>query len=338
VGTSKNAKRAALVHLCFNVIGTVLCLVLYYVVKWVFDPVLLRTATTPFTIAIAHSCFNVFCTAVLFPMGGILEKMVCTLVPDAKKPEAVTELDARLLNTPALALERCHVLAVDMGNTAIDAMKDALQCLNHYDEETAQSIHEAEDKTDHYEDLLGTYLVKLSSRQIGENESEEAAKLLKVIGDFERISDHAVNILESAEEMQEKNLQFSEKAQHELAVFIGALTETLDQARYAFVEDDLQAAFKVEPLEEVIDNLKENLRKRHIKRLQQGECSIDVGFVWTDLLTNFERTSDHCSNIAGCVIDVKHHNMNMHETLRETRADNAEYKALYDEYKQKYAV
>ena len=338
VGTSKNAKRAALVHLSFNVIGTVLCLVLYYVVKWVFDPVLLRTATTPFTIAIAHSCFNVFCTAVLFPMGGILEKMVCTLVPDAKKPEAVTELDARLLNTPALALERCHVLAVDMGNTAIDAMKDALQCLSHYDEETAQSIHEAEDKTDHYEDLLGTYLVKLSSRQIGENESEEAAKLLKVIGDFERISDHAVNILESAEEMQEKNLQFSEKAQHELAVFIGALTETLDQARYAFVEDDLQAAFKVEPLEEVIDNLKENLRKRHIKRLQQGECSIDVGFVWTDLLTTFERTSDHCSNIAGCVIDVKHHNMNMHETLRETRADNAEYKALYDEYKQKYAV
>ena len=159
-----------------------------------------------------------------------------------------------------------------------------------------------------------------------------------MIGDFERISDHAVNILESAEEMQEKNLQFSEKAQHELAVFIGALTETLDQARYSFVEDDLQAAFKVEPLEEVIDNLKENLRKRHIKRLQQGECSIDVGFVWTDLLTNFERTSDHCSNIAGCVIDVKHHNMNMHETLRETRADNAEYKALYDEYKQKYAV
>jgi len=338
VGTSKNAKRAALVHLIFNVLGTLLCLVLYYLVKWIFDPALLSMQTTPFTIAIAHSCFNVFCTAVLFPMGGVLEKLVCIMVPDAKKPETVTELDDRLLTTPVVALERCRIVAIDMANVAVDAMKDAISCLTRYDEDAAAAIREAEDKTDHYEDLLGTYLVKLSSRQIGENESAEAAKLLKMIGDFERISDHAVNVLESAEEMIEKKIQFSPKAEHEMAVLMGALSETLDLARKSFIENDLQAAFKVEPMEQVIDNLKETLRTRHIKRLQQGECSIDVGFVWTDLLTNMERTSDHCSNIAGCVIDVAHHNMNMHETLRETRADSAEYKALYDEYKKKYVV
>ena len=338
VGTSKNAKRAALVHLCFNVIGTAICLILYYVVKWVFDPVLLSAQTNPFSIAITHSCFNVFCTVVLFPMAGLLEKLVCHLVPDAKRPEVATELDDRLLTTPAVALERCRVLSVDMANVAVDAMKDAISCLTRYDEETAAQVREAEDRTDHYEDLLGTYLVKLSSRRIGEQESAEAAKLLKVIGDFERISDHAVNVLESAEEMNEKNLQFSDAASHEMAVLLGVLSETLDLARQSFIENDLQSAFKVEPMEQVIDNLKETLRTRHIKRLQQGECSIDVGFVWTDLLTNLERTSDHCSNIAGCVIDVAHHNMNMHEMLRETRTDSAEYKALYEEYKKKYAV
>ena len=338
VGTSKNAKRAALVHLCFNVIGTIICLVLYFVVKWVFNPALLSAQTNPFTIAIAHSCFNVFCTVVLFPMAGLLEKLVCHLVPDAKKPETATELDDRLLTTPVVALERCRVVAVDMANVAVDAMKDAIGCLTRYDEGIAEQVREAEDRTDHYEDLLGTYLVKLSSRQIGEQESAEAAKLLKVIGDFERISDHAVNVLESAEEMNEKNLKFSQKASHEMAVLLGVLSETLDLARQSFIENDLNSAFKVEPMEQVIDNLKETLRTRHIKRLQQGECSIDVGFVWTDLLTNLERTSDHCSNIAGCVIDVAHHNMNMHEMLRETRADSAEYKALYDEYKKKYTV
>lgn len=338
VGTNKNARRAALVHLCFNVIGTLICLVLFLLVKAIFNPAILDAATTPFSIAIAHSCFNVACTAILFPAAGLLEKLVCHLVPDDKKPVVVSELDARLLTTPAVALERCHIVATDMANIAVDAMKDAMTCLTHYDEELAQSIRNAEDKTDHYEDMLGTYLVKLSSRQMGSAESAEAAKLLKVIGDFERISDHAVNVVESAEEMIEKKLQFSPAGAHEMARMVGAVSETLDQARQSFIENDLNSAFRVEPLEQVIDTLKETLRTHHIKRLQQGECSIDVGFVWSDLLTNLERVSDHCSNVAGCVIDVAHNNMNMHEMLRETRTDNAEYKVLYEDYKKKYAV
>lgn len=338
VGTNKNARRAALVHLCFNVIGTLICLILFLLVKAIFNPAILDAATTPFSIAIAHSCFNVACTAILFPAAGLLEKLVCYLVPDDKKPVVVSELDARLLTTPAVALERCHIVATDMANIAVDAMKDAMTCLTHYDEELAQSIRNAEDKTDHYEDMLGTYLVKLSSRQMGSAESAEAAKLLKVIGDFERISDHAVNVVESAEEMIEKKLQFSPAGAHEMARMVGAVSETLDQARQSFIENDLNSAFRVEPLEQVIDTLKETLRTHHIKRLQQGECSIDVGFVWSDLLTNLERVSDHCSNVAGCVIDVAHNNMNMHEMLRETRTDNAEYKVLYEDYKKKYAV
>ena len=338
VGTNKNARRAALVHLCFNVIGTLICLILFLLVKAIFNPAILDAATTPFSIAIAHSCFNVACTAILFPAAGLLEKLVCHLVPDDKKPVVVSELDARLLTTPAVALERCHIVATDMANIAVDAMKDAMTCLTHYDEELAQSIRNAEDKTDHYEDMLGTYLVKLSSRQMGSAESAEAAKLLKVIGDFERISDHAVNVVESAEEMIEKKLQFSPAGAHEMARMVGAVSETLDQARQSFIENDLNSAFRVEPLEQVIDTLKETLRTHHIKRLQQGECSIDVGFVWSDLLTNLERVSDHCSNVAGCVIDVAHNNMNMHEMLRETRTDNAEYKVLYEDYKKKYAV
>lgn len=337
-GTNKNAKRAALVHLSFNVIGTILCLVLFCIVKYTFAPVLLDESAHYVSIAVAHSLFNIFCTLVLFPMGGILEKLVVRLVPDAKSKEAVVELDERLLATPSLALESCHNLAVDMVDAACDALRGGIKSLRDYSEELAEAVCENEERTDHYEDILSTYLVKLSSHQISAADSAEAAKLLRLIGDFERISDHGVNILKSAEEMRDKELSFTEAAQKELDVILDAAGEILALSRRAYVDNDLEAALCVEPLEQVIDMLKEHLRARHIVRLQQGNCSIDVGFVWSDLLTNIGRTSDHCSNIAGCVIDMASNNMNIHESLRAFRNESPEFRAKFNEYAKKYAV
>ena len=229
------------------------------------------------------------------------------------------ELDDRLLTTPPIALQRCREVAADMAETAVSALKDSLISLRSYSPELAASIREKEELTDHYEDLLGTYLVKLSAKQISEADSAEAAKLLKMIGDFERISDHAVNLLESAEELENKGLAFTSSAVSELETISSAVNEILDLSLTSFLADDLKAASMVEPLEQVIDGMKEQMRTRHILRLQQGLCSIDAGFIWADLLTNLERTSDHCSNIAGCVIDMAQGNMNIHEILREAK-------------------
>ena len=200
------------------------------------------------------------------------------------------------------------------------------------------SIREKEDKTDHYEDILGTYLVKLSARQISAADSREAAKLLKIISDFERIADHAVNILESAEELRKKEIQFTEAATGELAVLSMAVSDILDLSLTSYLQNDLSAAAKVEPLEQVIDQLKEQLRTRHILRLQKGDCTIDAGFTWLDLLTNLERTADHCSNIAGCVIDAAHDMMNLHQSLREVRNGSEEFQERYREYRRRYAL
>lgn len=205
-------------------------------------------------------------------------------------------------------------------------------------QETAASIREKEEKTDHYEDILGTYLVKLSARQISEEDSGQAAKLLKIIGDFERISDHAVNLLESAEELRGKNLAFTDRAISELKQISRAVSEIIDLSLQAFLEDDLKTASMVESLEEVIDQLKEQMRTHHILRLQQGKCSIDVGFVWSDLLTDLERTADHCSNIAGCVIDMAYHRMNIHESLRNFRNDSEDFRENFEKYAIKYAL
>ena len=202
----------------------------------------------------------------------------------------------------------------------------------------ASSIRKKENKTDHYEDILGTYLVKLSAKQIGESDSAEAAKLLKLIGDFERIADHAVNLLESAEELRKKELVITDAAASELEVISRAVNEILDLSLNAFLQDDVEAAFMVEPLEQVIDHLKEQMRTRHILRLQQGACSIDSGFVWSDLLTDLERTSDHCSNIAGCVIDMAQRNMELHQSLREFRNDSERFRELYKAYTKKYTL
>ncbi len=338
VGANKNAKRAALVHLSFNVIGSAVWLLVFYLVKVIFHPLLLDQPASLLGIAIAHSIFNVLCTMIMLPLSGLLEKLVTKLVPDTKKPEIFAELDERLLTTPPIALDRCRKVAADMAKTAVSSLKEGMDSLQNYSVELAESIRKKEEKTDHYEDILGTYLVKLSTRQVGESSSREAAKLLKVIGDYERISDHAVNLLEAAEELRYKELQFTETAKKELAVISLAVNEILDLSLTAFLQNDLEAAFLVEPLEQVIDELKEQMRTSHIMRMQQEECSIDAGFVWSDLLTDLERTSDHCSNIAGCVVDVAHRSMNFHESLRKLRNNNEEFKEKYQEYTQKYVL
>ena len=338
VGANKNARRTAIVHLLFNILGTAVWLLVFSIISAIFKPAILNTPTDQVGIAVCHSIFNVLCTLLLLPQSGLLEKIACKLVPDGKKPEVTEELDERLLATPTVALERCRMLAIDMANTANEALKGGLQSLVCYSPELAQQVKELENKTDHYEDILGTYLVKLSTQAINENDSAEAAGLLKLIGDFERIGDHATDLLYAGEELHEKKLRFSSGAQEELAVITNAVSEVADMATKAFVCNDMDTAASVEPLEQVVDSLRDTLRSRHIKRLQQGACSIEAGFVWADLLTGLERTSDHCSNIAACVIDMSHHNMNIHESLRSVKSGDANFEKNYSIYAEKYAL
>jgi len=337
-GTNRNAKRAALVHLSFNIIGTIVCLIVFSIIRTAFAPEILNQATNQAGIAVCHSIFNIVCTAILLPMSGVLEKIAYILVPEAKTPDTVTELDERLLATPSIAIERCRELSVDMAKGAVFALKDSLACLKNYSPDLAKKIKDAEEKTDHFEDIIGTYLVKLSAYQISDRDSAESAKLLKIIGDLERISDYAVNIVKASEELIQKEIVFSAEADAELDNISNAVDEILGYTLKAFEENDIASARNVEPLEQVIDVLKEKLRSGHIKRLQQGACSIETGFVWSDILTNLARTSDHCSNIAGCIIDAEEENLNLHESLRAMKSDDPVFKEKYSEFKNKYIV
>ncbi len=340
IGANKNARRAALVHLSFNVIGTIVWLTVFAIIQAVANPAILGENATSAGIAICHSAFNILCTALLMPMAGLLEKLANKIVPDSKNKteEKQSMLDERLLTTPAVALERCRALTAQMAEVAVNALRNSLTALTDYTPALAEKIREAEDETDKYEDVLGTYLLKLSSLQIGDTDSAEAAKLLRVIGDFERISDHSVNIVESAEELKEKEFAFSDDAKKELQILCTAVNEILALSLKSFADDDVDSASLVEPLEQVIDNLKEKLRLNHIRRMQQGDCTIEAGFVWSDLLTNLERTADHCSNIAGCVVDTLHGNLDLHESLREFRRNSEEYDREYKRYSKKYAI
>ena len=337
-GTNRNAKRVALAHLSFNIIGTVILMAVLYIVRAFFVVPLLDAQATHFGIAVAHSIFNVMCTAILLPMSGLLEKLVCKLVPDTDKKEVKTELDERLLASPAIALDTSRKYALEMAKYSISALKNGIYMLSDYKSAVAEEIREAEEKTDHFEDVIGNYLIKLSSHQMNEQESTETTRLLRVIGDFERISDHGVNILESAEELREKEMKFSDVAYGELKVLTNAVSEITELALRAFEENDIQAAFDIEPLEEIIDMLKERLRTNHIGRLQQGGCSVEAGFVWSDLITNLERVADHCSNIGGCVIETSHNNLNMHKSLRAIKMDSKDYKNKFEQYYNKYKV
>ena len=335
VGTNKNARRAAVVHLSFNVVGTALGLLIFAAVQWLLAPAFLDGPASIFGIAVCHSVFNVFCTVVLFPCASLLEKLARRLVPAGD--EKIAELDERLLATPPIALERCNHLVGEMGSIAIASLDKALAMLKNYDPAVAREIREMEGKADHYEDILGTYLVKLSGNQMSDSDSTTVSKLLKLIGDFERISDHSVNILESAEELKEKKIDLTAGAREELHTLCGAVKEIAELAVSSYAQNDLVLAHEVEPLEQVIDGLKSTLRNRHIMRLKKGDCTIEAGFIWSDLITNLERTADHCSNIAVCVMDAAQNNMNQHAMMLRLKSDK-HFKERVGEYAQKYTL
>lgn len=344
VGANKNAKRAAMVHLSFNVFGAAFWMIIFCIVKAVFSPAVLGETATTFGIAIAHSIFNILCTALMMPFSGLLEKFVTKIIPDSpeekeeKEKDKLPVLEERLLATPSIAVERCRDVTESMADLCTDTFKESLECLKNFDPDWAKKLRHQEELTDKYEDMISTYIVKMSAQQMSEKDSMEATKLMKVVGDFERIADHAVNIVNAGEEMYTKHMNFSDDAKKEMDVMISALNEIIDRALAAFKGDDIEEALMVEPLETVIDNLKEKLRTNHVNRLRKGMCSEDAAYVWSDLLNDMERASDHCSNIAGCILDIANNNMNMHETLRDFRAGTEHFGQRYEMYEKKYWV
>ena len=338
VGTNINARRAALVHLSFNIIGGAVWLTVFSIIKAVLAPALLSQSASLMGIAVFHSVISIASTALLFPFSNWLEKLVCKLIPDAKTPEKDSELDERLLESPALALDQCRQMLEKMSTAAVTALKDSIECIFNYDSEKGEQIRQLENETDHMEDIIGTYLLKFTSLHHGDEESIKATEYMKLIGDYERIADHAVNILESAEEIQQKELHLTDAAVQELQNLRDAIYEILDLAHLAFSGDDYEAARKTEPLEQVIDKLKEQMRTTHFYRLQKGDCSPETSFVWSDLLTNLERVADHCSNISGCVLDTLDHTMNIHENQRIFRRTDEDFKKDYADFEQKYVI
>lgn len=340
IGAKKNAKRAAFVHLYFNIIGTVVVSVAFYLLNAIFNFAFINELATPASIAVIHTCFNVIVTALLFPFSKLLEKLACLTIRDKEEDEDTPFIDQRFLATPGLATEQCHNMAIKMANLAKKTLYNSLDLIeNKYDEKLAQKVVDAEESIDSYEDILGSYLVKLSSQNLSISDSKEVSKLLHCIGDFERIGDHALNIYEVAKEMNQKKISFSPQAMAEITVMTNAVREILDIAITAFTTNDYNLTDKVEPLEEVIDSLRDKLKKRHIARLRDGECTIELGFIFSDLLTNYERVSDHCSNIAVCMIQVNRDSFETHEYLNELRdIEFGQFKSQYEDFKKKYAL
>jgi phosphate:Na+ symporter len=339
IGATKSAKRASFIHLSSSVIGTVIWLTVFSILSAILKPVILTQATSHLGIAVCHSIFNLLCVAILLPASSLLEKLAYKFIPDTESDqEEKVELDERLLATPAIALAQSEDLANKMARASIQGFRLSIESINAYSTENAEKIRKLENKVDHYEDVLGTFLARLSQHQMSEEDGAKITMLLKAIGDFERISDHSVNVIESVEELREKKIELSEYAKKELSVLCNAVDEILLHTEVAFTTNDLSAAQNVEPLEEVIDVLKRALRNSHVVRLQGGECTVEAGFVWSDMLTDFERVGDHCSNIALGVIDTNNHNMNAHEALHAIHHDDKVFKQKYLEYSNKYSI
>ncbi len=341
IGATPNAKRASTIHLLFNVIATLILLPIFYlVIYFVGDSLpILADKASPLGIAVVHTGFKILALLIITPFSKQLTKLACFLVPDKKKGKEFELLDERLLATPSVAVERCRVVTASMAKVAVDSLKTSFSLLTEYNEKTCELIREQESEVDRYEDMLGSYLVKLSSQRMNEKDSEEATKLLHLIGDFERISDHAVNIVESAEEIHDKKLAFSAEAKQELNILLNAVTEILDLALISFDEGNLDSAALVEPLEEVIDNLKKEMRRRHTLRLQKNDCTIELGFVYSDLVVNLERVADHCSNIAACMLEIAHDRLGMHEYLDNLKdGSQDDFNNNYQLFSIKYAL
>lgn len=350
IGASKNAKRAAAVHLFFNVIGTTLFMIIFYILNAFLKFSFMDTAANAAGIAVVHTCFNVSATIVLFPFANVLEKLAIMVIPDKKTDEDgqaedaallpdIARLDERFLDKPGLAMEECRVVSANMAKKAREAMFLSIELLTKYDKKTAEYVVELENQVDKYEDMLGSYMVRLSSKNLSPSESQILSILLHCIGDFERISDHAVNLQEAAEEMNNKGLKFSDKAREELIVFSNAIIEILNKAVEAFENNDLVLAKEVEPLEQVVDYLNMEEKQRHISRLRQGKCTIELGFVLSDISTTFERVADHCSNIALCILQVNEGGFDTHEYMDILKEENDEtFRNEYLEFRKKYAL
>lgn len=345
VGAGRNGRRAALIHLYFNIIKTVTFMVVFYAVDAVMEFAFMGRPASALGIAVIHTAFNVASVVLIFPFSSVLEKLVTFTIPISEEEEKAREcdkkeiqlLDARFLSTPSFALEVCKNVAAEMVDISRKALFLAIQMLDKYDEDSANKVIELENIVDHYDDEIGSYLVKLSSRHLTERDSQQLSVLLHSIGDFERISDHAINIMESAKEMNEKRLSFSRKAQEELSVYTGAIRDIVNTAVKVFREEDLKLAEMIEPMEEVIDFLSIEVKKRHMKRLRKGKCTIEMGFVLSDITTNYERVSDHCSNIALSLLQMNEENFETHEYQENIVGRNgsvfaAEVKQLKERY------
>ena len=346
IGATKNAKRAAMVHLYFNIIGTIVFMVIFYAVNAVVGFSFLGTATNAAGIAVIHSLFNVFATLLLLPFGKGLEKLVCLTIRDDVQPTEVEEerkelqlLDSRFLEKPAFAMEQSVHVANKMAEESKRTLFTAMDLLWNYTEDGAKKVGELENLVDQYEDELGTYLVKLSRQNLSVHDSHTLSIVLHCIGDFERISDHAINIMEAAQEMHDKKLTFSPKAEEELKVFSRAVQDIVEKAYGVFRDQDEKLAQKVEPLEAVVDDLNQEVKKRHIRRLREGKCTIELGFILSDITTSLERVADHCSNIAVCVTQVREDTYDTHGYLNSVKNEDSEiFRGLVLEEEEKYLL
>lgn len=341
VGANKSAKRVAIVHLYFNVIGTVLFLSLFYLINGLIDLPFMADKLNSAGIAVIHTCFNVLVTLMFLPFTRQLEKLACLTVRDRPGDEEteVPILDKRFLKTPAVAIEQCKNVAFKMARLTKKTLLMSMELVKKYDKEAAQSVVDNENAIDIYEDKIGSYILQVASKDLSVADSQIVSNLLHTIGDLERISDHAVNIKEAAEEMYDKKIKFSHAAAQEIDVMISAVTEILDLAVSSFVTMNAVKAKEVEPLEDVIDALRNELKNRHVKRLRDGLCTIELGFILQDLLTNFERVADHCSNVAVCLIQIKENSLDTHEYMNELkRLDKSEFMDEFNQYKNKYIL
>ncbi len=341
VGANKPAKRVAFVHLYFNVIGTVVFLSIFYLLNAFISMPFMEESLNAVGIAVIHTGFNVLATALFLPFTKQLEKLACLTVRDDSNDEKLTPmlLDERLLKTPSVAIEQCRNVCIRMARLTQETLKMSMEVVTTYDAKKCAEVIDNENAIDIFEDKIGSYILKISSKDLSENDSKIVSSMLHTIGDLERISDHAVNIVEAAEEMHSKKIKFSQQALRELPVIVNAVSEILNMSINAFVNNDVNLAKNVEPLEDVIDQLRSDLKTRHIERLRNGKCTIELGFILQDLLTNFERVSDHCSNIAVYLIQISDNSMDTHEYMNELKKlDRSEFMDEFNDYKNKYIL
>lgn len=336
VGASRSARRAALVHLLFNLAGAGIWLGVFWLVKLLAAPAILDRAVTLLGVAVIHTAFNLLCTAALFPAAGLLERAVLRLLPGEEMPSA--EPDPRLLAAPAAALERCRELTLEMADLARDNLRRGIQALTEVHPDSARELRRQEERIDGLEDALGTFLVRLGGRTLTRRDSARAAELLMLMGDLERLRDHAMNLLESGEELRDRKIELPPEDRRQLRVLTEAVEEIADLALAAFRREDAAALGQVEALEQVIDGLRQRLRARRIRETQPGEGAMELSFVWSDVLTDLERAADHCCNIMECVADLSAGNRNLHAAQLAVRQRDPAFDSRVQAYEQKYRI